>query len=34
MVPARVESTPTAPEILIDKMSKMNATKFSDFKSG
>lgn len=33
MVPARVESTPTAPETLINMMKEMNAVTFADFKS-
>lgn len=31
MVPARVESTATAPEMLVSTTSKMNAVKFVDF---
>lgn len=32
MVPARVESAPTAPEMSVSNNSKMNAPKFVDFK--
>ena len=32
IVPARVESTPTAPETLVNITSKMKAAKFVDFR--
>jgi hypothetical protein len=34
MVPARVESTPIAPEMLVNITSKMNTVKFVDFNAG